>query len=85
MDGLPRSSSCGNVQTGQLIQIDDDVVDSAADSVQKSNSREVSPPTNTGEEVFKRPTLLKAPSSHSQKVGFCYGLTPESSPHRSKL
>ena len=87
VDGLPRSSSCGNVQTGQLIQIDDDVVDSAAVNAEKSNSREISPPTNAGEEVFKRPTLPKAPSSssHNQKVDFSAlpksGPTPPPLPH----
>ena len=74
VDGLPRSSSSGNVQTGQLIQIDDDVVDSvvAVGTETSINSREISPPTDAGEEVFKRPTLPTAPdsSSHSQKVGW---------------
>ena len=79
VDGLPRSSSCGNVQTGQLIQIDDDVVDSAAVNAEKSNSREISPPTNAGEEVFKRPTLPKAPSSssHNQKVDFLFSASTQ--------
>ena len=70
---LPRSSSSGNVQTGQLIQIDDDVVDSSTVSstgrTQDSTSREVTPPTNTGEETFKLPALPKATASNNQKVG----------------
>ncbi|KAK7113192.1 AP2-associated protein kinase 1-like [Littorina saxatilis] len=71
--GLPRSSSSGNVPLGQLIEIGDQT-----DGV-KSDSREVTPPHNAREEVFKQPALPRVPP-FTQKGGRVKALTPPTSP-----
>lgn len=64
------SSSSGIVQVGQLIQIDDNTVDTVGDSSSRcASDSKLSTLSSVTEDVFKCPVASKVRSADSQKVG----------------